>query len=146
MRFQRKRRERVDITLISMIDVLFVLLLFFMVSTTFDRHTELKINLPEATGPEAEDYPKSVTMEINAKGVYNLLVASDDQNRKLPDQNRETLTRELTNLAVHGKDLPFIIKADDKTPYQAVITALNIAKEVGFSHISFVNNDLTTEE
>ena len=145
MKFQRKRREKVDITLISMVDVLFVLLLFFMVSTTFDQHTELKINLPEATGPEAEDYPKSVTMEIDAKGVYNL-VASDGQSRRLPDQNRETLTRELTKLVYQAKDIPFIIKADDKTSYQAVIKVLNVAGEVGFSHISFINNDLNTEE
>ncbi|MEQ1545716.1 biopolymer transporter ExbD [Methyloglobulus sp.] len=145
MRFQRKRRERVDITLISMIDVLFVLLLFFMVSTTFDRHTELKINLPEAKGSEAEDHPKNITMEIDAKGVYNL-VASDGQSHILPDQNRETLTRELLKLAYQAKDLPFIIKANDNTPNKAVMTVLDVAGQVGFSHITFPTQEPKTQE
>ncbi|MGZ8192953.1 MAG: ExbD/TolR family protein, partial [Methylobacter sp.] len=61
MNFRRKKREKLDITLISMIDVLFVLLLFFMVSTTFNRNTEVNIKLPEAEGAEAEEHPKMVT-------------------------------------------------------------------------------------
>ena len=58
MNFRRKKREKLDITLISMIDVLFVLLLFFMVSTTFNRNTEVKVTLPEADGAEAEQTPR----------------------------------------------------------------------------------------
>lgn len=144
MKFQRRRRrERVDITLVSMIDVLFVLLLFFMVSTTFNRHTQLKINLPEAKGSEAEDHPKNITMEIDAKGVYNL-VASDGQSRRLPDQSRETLTRELSKLAYQAKDLPFIIRADDNTPNRAVVTVMDIANQIGF-HISIATEESKTE-
>ncbi|NOS73837.1 MAG: biopolymer transporter ExbD [Methyloglobulus sp.] len=139
MKFQRKRRERVDITLISMIDVLFVLLLFFMVSTTFNRHTELKINLPEAKGSEPEDHPKNVTMVIDEKGGY-ILIASDGQSRRLPGQNRETLARELSKLAYQAKDLPFIINADAKTPYQSMMTVLDVAGQVGFNHITFATH------
>lgn len=145
MKFQRKRRERVDITLISMIDVLFVLLLFFMVSTTFNRHTEVKIKLPEASGAEVENHPKSVAVTIDSKGVY-FVMGNNEQSRRLPDQNRETLTREITRLAAQGKDIPFIISADAKTPHQSVMTVLDVAGQVGFSHITFATQEPKTEE
>ena len=136
MKFQRKKRENVDITLISMIDVLFVLLLFFMVSTTFTHQTEVNIKLPEAEGTPAEDHPKTVSLVINADGVYSL-VGDDGQPHQLIEQNRAGLKQELSKLAVNSKDIPFIINADDKTPNKAVMTALDIAGQVGFSHITF---------
>ncbi len=145
MKFKRKRREKVDITLISMIDVLFVLLLFFMVSTTFNRHTQLKINLPEAKGSASEDNPNAITIEIDAKGVYNLIL-SDGQSHLLPDKSRETLTHELSKLVYQSKDLPFVIMADDDTPHKAVITVLDIAGQVGFSNITFPTKEPEAEE
>ncbi|ESS72925.1 biopolymer transport protein ExbD/TolR [Methyloglobulus morosus KoM1] len=141
MKFQRKRREKVDITLISMIDVLFVLLLFFMVSTTFNRHTEVKIKLPEANGKEADNHPKSVNVTIDEKGVYFLMSGNEGQSRRLPDQKRETLMRELVRLSQEEKELPFIISADAKTPHQSVMTVLDVAGQVGFDHITFATQE-----
>lgn len=142
MKFQRKRRERVDITLISMIDVLFVLLLFFMVSTTFNRHTEVKIKLPEASGEEAESNPKSVNLTIDKTGAYSLVSGNDGQPRPpLPDKSRETLVRELSRLSPEEKDLPFIISADAKTPHQSVMTVLDVAGQMGFNHITFATQE-----
>jgi biopolymer transport protein ExbD len=136
MNFRRKKREKLDITLISMIDVLFVLLLFFMVSTTFNRHTEVKIKLPEADGAEAEQYPKKVTLTIDADGTY-YLTGDDGLPHELINQQLETLKQELLKHAEQSKDQPFIINADGKTPHQAVITALEAAGDAGFSHITF---------
>lgn len=136
MRFQRKRRQNLDITLISMIDVLFVLLLFFMVSTTFNRNTEVKIKLPEASGADAENHPKMITLAIDDKGVY-ALIGEDNIPHPLADQNIETLKQALHNLSVNKADIPFIINADGKTPHQAVITALEAASNEGFTHITF---------
>lgn len=136
MKFQRKKRENVDITLISMIDVLFVLLLFFMVSTTFNKNTEVNIKLPEAEGTEATEHPKTVSLVIDADGIYSL-IGEDGLPHQLIDQNRAGLKQELSKLAEQAKDLPFIINADDKTPNKAVMTALDIAGQVGFSHITF---------
>lgn len=136
MKFQRKKRENVDITLISMIDVLFVLLLFFMVSTTFNQHTEVNIKLPEAEGSAAEEPPKTVSLVIDADGIYSL-IGDDGLPHQLIDQNRAGLKQELSKLAQQSKDIPFIINADDKTPNKAVMTALDIAGQVGFSHITF---------
>ncbi|MDO9046380.1 MAG: biopolymer transporter ExbD [Methylobacter sp.] len=136
MKFQRKKRENVDITLISMIDVLFVLLLFFMVSTTFSQHTEVNIKLPEAEGSAAEEHPKTVSLVIDADGVYSL-IGDDGLPHQLIDQSRAGLKQELNKLAENSKDVPFIINADDKTPNKAVMAALDIAGQVGFSHITF---------
>jgi biopolymer transport protein ExbD len=121
MNFRRKKREKLDITLISMIDVLFVLLLFFMVSTTFNRNTEVNIKLPEADGAEAEEHRKMVTLTIH----------------ELVNQTIDTLKQELHKLAEHSGHLPFIINADGKTPHQSVISALEAAGDAGFSHITF---------
>jgi len=144
MKFQRKKREKVDITLISLIDVLFVLLLFFMVSTTFNRHTEVKIKLPEADTAEVEANPKMVTLVINADGVY-FLNGDDGLPHELVNQQKETLKQELSKLSAQAKDLPFIINADGKTPHQAVITALEAAWEAGFIHITFAAQRPKTE-
>ena len=136
MNFRRKKREKIDITLISMIDVLFVLLLFFMVSTTFNRNTEVKVTLPEADGAEAEQLPKMVTLTIDANGAY-FLKGEDGLSHTLANQQIDTLKQELLKLAEQSKDQPFIINADGKTPHQAVITALEAAGDAGFSHITF---------
>lgn len=136
MRFQRKKRQPVDITLISMIDVLFVLLLFFMVSTTFNRHTEVKIKLPEANGAEAGSHPKMITLAIDASGAYSLAI-DDEPAKTLENQQIETLKKALHDLQVNKDDTPFIIHADGKTAHQSVITALEAASQEGFTQITF---------
>ena len=136
MKFQRKRRQSVDITLISMIDVLFVLLLFFMVSTTFNRNTEVSIKLPQADGAVVENPPKILTLTIDATGNYTL-IGEDNVARPVADQTVATLKQALHNVAMNKTDTPFIINADAKTPHQAVITALEAAGNEGFTHITF---------
>ena len=145
MKFQRKKREKVDITLISLIDVLFVLLLFFIVTTTFNRQTAVNIKLPEADGAEAEEHPKMVTLVIDADGAY-YLKGEDGLSYELVNQTRETLKQELLKFAGQSKDTPFIINADGKTPHQAVITALEAASGAGFSHITFAAQRPKTEQ
>jgi len=145
MNFRRKKREKLDITLISMIDVLFVLLLFFMVSTTFNQHTQVKITLPEADGAEAEQSAKMVTLTIDADGTY-YLTGDDNLPHELVDQNKDGLKRELLKFTEASKALPFVINADDKTPTKSVITALDIATQVGFSHATFTTVKPTTEK
>ena len=145
MNFRHKKREKLDITLISMIDVLFVLLLFFMVSTTFDQHTEVNVKLPEADGADAEQYPKMVTLTIDAAGIY-YLTGDDGLPHELVNQQLETLKQELRKLAEHTGQIPFVINADGKTAHQAVITALEAAGAAGFSHITFTAQQPKTEQ
>ncbi|MEI6542425.1 MAG: biopolymer transporter ExbD [Methylococcales bacterium] len=136
MNFRHKKREKLDITLISMIDVLFVLLLFFMVSTTFNRNTEVKLKLPEADSTQAEQHSKLINLTINAEGVYSL-TSEDGSVQPLADQQLETLKQALSTLVTRSKELPFVINADARTPHQFVISALEAASAVGFSHITF---------
>jgi biopolymer transport protein ExbD len=136
MKFQRKKKEKIDISMTSMIDVVFLLLIFFMVTTTFDRQTEVKIELPEAEGSEVEQHPKTVTMDIDADGTY-YLKGEDGLPHELVNQTRESLKQELGKLAEHSGQLPFVINTDGKTPSEAVLKVLDIASQAGFSHITF---------
>ena len=136
MNFQRRKKEKLEISITSMIDVVFLLLIFFMVTTTFQHHTQVKINLPEANGAEADELSKNITMTIDTKGDYYLADA-EGESRKLPDQRRQTLARELNKLAGQAKNNPFIINADGRTPHQSVMTVLDVAGQVGFKHITF---------
>jgi biopolymer transport protein ExbD len=145
MKFQRRKKEKIEISITSMIDVVFLLLIFFMVTTSFNRISEVKIKLPEVNGAETEDVPKSVGIIVDAKGDYYML-ENDSGPRKLPDQNRETLTQEISKLASQGKDIPFIINADGKTSHQAVMTVLDVAGQVGFSHITFATQEPKSKE
>lgn len=145
MNFHRKKRRKIDITLISMIDVLFVLLLFFMVSTTFNRQTQVKVKLPEASGSETVEELQSVELIIDADGVY-YLKGSDSLPHELINQQPETLKRELQKIASHSAHLPFIISADGQAPHQSVITALDMAGQAGFTLITFEAQKPKTEQ
>lgn len=136
MNFRRKTRTKREISLAPMIDVVFLLLLFFMVTTTFNRQTQVKIKLPEANGPEVEQKKESVELIIDADGVY-YLKGADGLPHELVNQKPETLKKELQKIAAHSAHLPFIISADGKTPHQAVITALDMAGQSGFNRITF---------
>ncbi|MGN8260674.1 ExbD/TolR family protein [Pseudomonas sp. SMSB3] len=132
MKFRRNRqRENVDINLASLIDVVFVLLLFFVVTTTFTRETQLRVELPEATSAEQPpaDQAKLVEVTISADGVYSV------NNHLLPKSDLATLSEAIERESGGDNTLPLAISADGKTPHQAVITAMDAAGKLGFSHL-----------
>ncbi|HEK1692228.1 biopolymer transporter ExbD [Pseudomonas putida] len=132
MKFRRNRqRENVDINLASLIDVVFVLLLFFVVTTTFTRETQLRVELPEAVSAEqpVADPEKLVEVTISADGVYSV------NNHLLPKSDLATLTEAIQRESGGDNTLPLAISADGKTPHQAVITAMDAAGKLGFSHL-----------
>ncbi|WP_369990437.1 ExbD/TolR family protein [Pseudomonas xanthosomatis] len=132
MKFRRNRqRENVDINLASLIDVVFVLLLFFVVTTTFTRETQLRVELPEAASatPGQPDEGKLVEITISADGVYSV------NNHLLPKSDLETLTEAIQKESGGDTNLPLAISADGKTPHQAVITAMDAAGKLGFSKL-----------
>ncbi len=139
MDFRRKKRAPVEIGLIPMIDVLLVLLFFFMLATTFRHHTDLKINLPEASGLDAEPAGKAINLFIDAQGKY-ALTGEDGKVRPLAEQHADALKNALLVFPDNLKQLPFIISADGKTPHQAVVSALDVASQLGFHHITFAIN------
>ena len=130
MRFRQRRKRVLEVSLTPMIDVVFLLLIFFMVTTTFNKEVELKIKLPEAKGSEKTE-KKSIVLSIDADGVYFV------NNHQLVNQKLSTLRKALREAAVDSKNMPFVISADAKTPHQAVISALDVAADIGFVRITF---------
>jgi biopolymer transport protein ExbD len=123
--------ERVDINLTPLIDVVFLLLIFFMVSTTFDRHAKLKVELPEAsarTQQQQQDEP--VVLSIDAKGNYFI----DD--RQLVNTSLDTLKIALQKTVADKKDVSLVLRADAKTPHQSVVRAMDAASQLGLTRLS----------
>ncbi|HKS11434.1 MAG TPA: biopolymer transporter ExbD [Pseudomonas sp.] len=142
MKFRRNRqRENVDINLASLIDVVFVLLLFFVVTTTFTRETQLRVELPEAaSATAATDAPdKQVEITISAEGVYSV------NNNLLPKSDLATLTEAIEQASAGDHQLPLSISADGKTPHQAVVTAMDAAGKLGFSQLRMTTVEAAQE-
>ncbi len=131
MKFRRKPRENVEINLASLIDVVFILLLFFVVTTTFTRETQLKVDLPEAaTGaPPEQTELKQLEVLIDAQGGYAL------NGQALLKSDLAALMAALQKESAGDNSLPLIISADAKTPHQAVIKAMDAAGKLGFAHL-----------
>lgn len=131
MKFRRKPRENVEINLASLIDVVFILLLFFVVTTTFTRETQLKVDLPEAASgtPPEETALKQMEVLISAEGSYSL------NGQALLKSDLESLMAALGKEAAGDNSLPLVISADAQTPHQAVITAMDAAGKLGFAHL-----------
>jgi len=134
MQFQRRHKQPVQVSMTAMIDVVFLLLIFFMVTTTFNRETELQIQLPKAEGQERKE-EKSLEIVIDAEGRYRI------NKNPVADQKLETLKKATRAAAGQSKKLPLIISADEKTPHQFVIRALDAAGQLGFVHISFATQE-----
>jgi biopolymer transport protein ExbD len=131
VKFRRKPRENVEINLASLIDVVFILLLFFVVTTTFTRETQLRVDLPEAatgTPPEQTEL-KQLEITIAADGSYEL------NDHTLLKSDLETLMAALSKESEGDNSLPLTISADGQTPHQAVITAMDAAGKLGFAHL-----------
>ena len=131
MKFRRKPRETVDINLASLIDVVFILLLFFVVTTTFTRETQLRVELPEAvSGSPAEDQQlKQLEITISAEGVFSV------NNQLLEKNDVASVMDALQKESGGDTQMPLSISADGKTPHQAVITAMDAAGKLGFSNL-----------
>lgn len=131
MKFRRKPRETIDINLASLIDVVFILLLFFVVTTTFTRETQLRVELPEAvSGSPAEDQQaKHLDITISADGVFSL------NNQLLPKSDLATLIEALQKESAGDTTLPLSISADGKAQHKAVIIAMDAAGKLGFSQL-----------
>lgn len=144
MDFSRKKKPPLEITLTPMIDVVFLLLIFFMVTTTFNQQTALTINLPEAKGDKSTDVEKMITLTINSEGTY-FISGKNSLPRQLTNQKIATLKHALIKASGNTSNIPFIISADSKTPFQAIVTALDVASQLGFSGITFsIKNGIET--
>ena len=129
MKFQRQPVEEVNVNLTPLIDVVFLLLIFFMVSTTFTRERELTVELPEAVGDSVEESADYIEIEISADGEYAI------NGKRLVNRDTKTLTKALKELANGNMDIPLIITADANTAHQAVMTAMDVSGQLGFTRL-----------
>mgnify|MGYP001814375988 CR=1 FL=1 len=141
MMFERRRREDSGVDLTPLIDVVFLLLIFFMVSTTFIRETQLKIDLPEASGELQEIEEEIVEITVDRLGDYAV------NDRLLVNNELATLLRALDEvLATQKPDVRVIITADANAAHQAVVRAMDAAGKVGLSRISITTKQPEQEE
>ena len=131
MRFSRRHIEEPEINLIPFIDVLLVVLIFLMLSTTYSRFTELQINLPAADADKLRERPGEVIVAVAADGRYAV-------NRKQVDgRSVELLAAELNSAAGGRNDTVVIISADAMAAHQAVVNVLDAARRAGLSRLTF---------
>lgn len=130
MNLKPDRRDEIDLNLTPLIDVVFLLLIFFMVSTTFEKTSKLKIDLPEASSQATPQSDKKIVIGIDTKGRYYI------NDRQLVNTQLKTLKIALLKVAGDNKDIPIVLRADAKTPHQSVVTAMDAASQVGLTRMS----------
>lgn len=135
MRLQQYDKEEPTVDLTSLIDVVFLLLIFFMVSTTFERESVLKVDLPEASSVEQrEEIPDSLELVIDSEGRMYL------NDQRLIDSEEHTIRAAIEQMAGEERNLPMVLRADRLTPHHFVVTAMDVAAQLGFVNLSIATD------
>lgn len=130
MKFRRQSRELEPMNLISLIDVMFFLLIFFMLSSTFTKETHLSVELPQANGELSEATKEQVEILISEQGSFSV------NGQSLVNNEIETLKSAIAKVAGGKIDISLLVTADAKTPHQSVVTAMDAAGQLGFAKLS----------
>jgi biopolymer transport protein ExbD len=132
MKFRTQRPIEPEINLIAFIDVLLVILIFLMLSSTYNKYTEVQLNLPSANTEVQKEHPQEILVSVTSDGQYAV------NKQVLPQRGVKTLTQALTQAAL-GLDKPMlVISADAMAPHQSVITVMEAGKTSGINAITFV--------
>lgn len=130
MNFKRQAGEEVSVDLTPLIDVVFLLLIFFMVSTTFTKESHLEIDLPQSSSEPAKSAVKEIEVIVSAKGEFSI------NERALVNNQEETLKKAVQKLSGGDTKIPFIITADAKTSHEYVVRVMDVAGQLGFVQLS----------
>lgn len=132
MKLQRRQSESPEVNLTSLIDVVLLLIIFFVLASTFDKPAALGIELPQASAKPLKDQTQQpVDLGIDAQGRYYI------NGRRLVNTQERTVRQALAD-AAHGRKDPIItLNADARTPHGAVVTAMDAARQLGFVHLRF---------
>ena len=131
MNFRLRAKEEPEINLIPFIDVLLVVLIFLMLSTTYSKYTELQLKLPVADSEAQRDYAREMIVAVSRDGRYAV------QGTPLAGRSVETIAAAMSEAAKAGKDTVVIITADAAAPHQSVINVMEAARRTGLSQITF---------
>ncbi|NOQ94624.1 MAG: biopolymer transporter ExbD [Methylophaga sp.] len=137
MKLSAGKLEEPDVNLTPMIDVVFLLLLFFMVSTSFIRESSLKVDLPQATGQALPEQEKSIDIVINADGHFIVNEVT------LENPSLEQLSAHLKQAVGVNEDPHIIISADANAEYQNIVTAMDTAQQLGYSRLTLATRQTT---
>lgn len=131
MNFRPRAKDDPEINLIPFIDVLLVVLIFLMLTTTYSKFTEMQLKLPVADTEAQRDYPKEVVVAVSADGRYMV------NKQPVDGRSPEGLAQSLLDAAKAGKESVVIISADAAATHQSVITVMEAARRVGLTQITF---------
>jgi biopolymer transport protein ExbD len=131
MNFRPRAKDEPEINLIPFIDVLLVVLIFLMLTTTYSKFTEMQLKLPVADTEAQRDYPREVLVAVSSDGRYMI------NKQPVSGRSPEALAQSLAEAAKAGKDSVVIISADATATHQSVITVMEAARRVGLSQITF---------
>lgn len=137
---KRRMREEPEVNLTSLIDVLLMLLLFFIMSTTFVRTAALHVQLPTASEKPAKEPPNTIEIVIDAKGHFFI------NDHRLVNDRPGTLRRALKQTLAGRTKVPLVIAADGRTPHQAVVTAMDAAAQLGIHDLSIATTHPTEHD
>ncbi|MBW9259268.1 MAG: biopolymer transporter ExbD [Candidatus Thiodiazotropha sp. (ex. Lucinisca nassula)] len=131
MNFRTNARKSPEVDITPLIDVVFLLLIFFMVSTTFEHESQILIELPEATGEEIQREELQLDITINIAGTFFV------NQREVVNTEMETLKLAISKAIGDRGNIPVIINADARTPHQSVMTAMDAASQLGLTKMTF---------
>ena len=140
MKFPRRTLPDPEVNLTPLIDVVFLLLIFFMVSTTFTRETRLTVDLPEAEAATAEGLSDPIEVTVSQGGRYSV------NNQVLDNNDTRTLGAALVNAAQGDRRRPVLLVADAEASHQAVVTAMDAIGQAGFSRLSIATRQPTSDD
>ncbi len=140
MRLQTRREEEPELNLVSLIDVVLLLVIFFMVSTTFVQEGRLRVELPVAGAAPSEAVVQPVVITVTAQGGYRV------NERMLVNNRRETLAAALRQVGGELGTQPITIRADARATHQAVVTAMDVAARLGFTQVNIATVSQQTED
>lgn len=130
MNFRPSPDEEPEINLIPLIDVLLMTLIFLIVTTSFSKEAQLQVRLPEAAADSAPQ-PTALRIAIDARGQYYI------NNQQLLNATADVLRNAMTREAGADKDRLIVIQADAKTPHEAVVRVMDVARRLGMTHLTF---------
>ena len=130
MRLQVKRSDELELNLISLVDVVLLLVIFFMLSTTFVEDTRLRVELPEAGSATVERSVNPIIITVSAQGSYRV------NDRALVNNERATLSAALRQVAGDSRKEPVTIRADARSTHQSVVTAMDVVARQGFTQVN----------
>ena len=139
MNFRTERRDEVNLDITPLIDVVFLLLIFFMVSTTFEHNSEINITLPSSSKEVTEARPDAVNVGLDAQG--NVYI----NDKALVNAQLETIKTALSEALVGLNEPPVIISADADATHQSVVRVMDAARQLGLVKITFATQEIKDE-